>query len=375
MQQQQHADFAVVGAGIVGLAMTYHLAKKGKKVVVFERNSKAIGASIRNFGLVWPIGQMEGVAYNRAMKSREVWLELGAATGLQCQPTGSLHLAYAHDELAVLEEFLAGGREGCKLLSAAEVQQYSQAVKSHHLKGAMYSASEITVNPRLASATIAAYLQEQWGVTFRFNTAINTINKNTIETPNETWTFEHAYICSGADFETLYPSLYAAAPLTKCKLQMMRTVPQPGNWQLGPALCAGLTLLHYAAFTTCKSLDTLKTRIAAEMPAYMEWGVHLLVSQNGAGELTIGDSHEYGRDFEPFDKEFINELILQYLHTFMQAPSFNIQERWHGIYPKLTNGQTELILPAAENVTIVNGLGGAGMTLSFGLAHELTQSI
>ncbi len=30
------------------------------------------------------------------------------------------------------------------------------------------------------------------------------------------------FICSGADFETLYPEAFAGYPLTKCKLQMMR---------------------------------------------------------------------------------------------------------------------------------------------------------
>ena len=36
----------------------------------------------------------------------------------------------------------------------------------------------------------------------------------------------------------------------------------------------------------------------------------MLVSQNGRGELTIGDSHEYGDQIEPFDKTEIDEWIL-----------------------------------------------------------------
>jgi FAD dependent oxidoreductase TIGR03364 len=373
--QQQQADVAVIGAGIVGLAMAYHLAAKGKKVVLFERNSKAISASIRNFGLVWPIGQTAGKMYDRAMRSRATWKELATATGLQCQETGSLHLAYENDELAVLEEFAKaapGNNYTCELLAASAIGKYTQAIKTAGLKGALWSPTEMTVNPRQASAAIAKHLEDKMNVTVRFGTAINGISMPYIETKAEKWKVEEVFVCNGADFETLYPAEFAAAPLKKCKLQMMRSIPQPGNWQLGPALCAGLTLAHYSAFDNCKALQPLKARFAAEMPEYVKWGIHLLISQNGAGELTIGDSHEYGPDFEPFDKAFINDLILKYMHTFLQAPEYTIQEQWHGIYPKLTNGETDLVFSPEPHVTIVNGMGGAGMTLSFGLAQEIT---
>jgi len=102
----------------------------------------------------------------------------------------------------------------------------------------------------------------------------------------------------------------------------------------------------------------------------MEQDIHVLLSQTALGELTIGDHHEYGMTFDPFDREEINAAILRYLYTFAQAPSFELAERWHGIY-LLIKGKTEWILNLESGVTIVNALSGAGMTLSFGLAEEV----
>ncbi len=96
-----------------------------------------------------------------------------------------------------------------------------------------------------------------------------------------------------------------------------------------------------------------------------------MVSQNGNGELTIGDSHEYGLVHDPFDKQFINNLIIDYLHTFANFKNWDLMQSWNGIYPKMTNGKMELVMEAEPGVTIINGMGGNGMTLSFGLCEQV----
>ena len=99
-----------------------------------------------------------------------------------------------------------------------------------------------------------------------------------------------------------------------------------------------------------------------------------MVSQNGIGELTIGDSHEYGLKFTPFDSYHINKLILDMLKTFAHFKDWEMGSSWHGIYPKMTNGAMEFVYQVDDVVTIVNGMGGAGMTLSFGLGEEIVNT-
>jgi FAD dependent oxidoreductase TIGR03364 len=369
------ADVAIIGAGIVGLAFAHAHARKGRRVVVFERTERALGASIRNFGLIWPIGQPFGPLYNRALRSRNLWAEIAPRAGLWHAATGSLHLAYHATELAVLEELVSAGRNfdvGCELLTAAETLEKSHAVRRDGLLGALWSPTEINVDPRQALWTLPAWMERELGVTFRFGELVRGISMPAIETRSERWAVSEVVVCSGADFETLYPKQFAASGLTRCKLQMMRTAPQTDSWALGPSLCAGLTLTHYDSFKACPSLPALKSRFETEFPFHVKNGIHVLLSQTSLGELTIGDSHEYGLALSPFDREEINQAILGYLATFAIAPSFEIAERWHGIYPKLP-GKTEFIASPEKGVTIVNGLGGAGMTFSFGLAHETVR--
>ncbi len=366
-------DVAVVGAGIVGLAVAYTAAKKGQKVAVFERSPRAVGASVRNFGLLWPIGQPAGILLDRAMRSREIWLEIAQASGLWLKQNGSLQLAYHDDELAVLHDFYRNASEAgyrVNLLTANEVPTYSPAVKTQGLKGALWSTTECTVTSRQAIPQIAEFLEKEMGVEFRFGTAVTHVESKCLSDFYETWEAERIFICSGAEFETLYPRVFRESGITKCKLQMLRTASQPDDWDLGASLCAGLTLLHYSSFAHLESLTPVRERYERENPDFARFGVHVLVSQNRFGEIILGDSHEYGWDVSPFDNGAINNLIINYLNTFAQIPDASIAETWHGVYPKIL-GKTDFVLEVEPSIWIVNGLSGAGMTMSFGLAQEL----
>jgi FAD dependent oxidoreductase TIGR03364 len=372
-------DVAVIGAGIVGLAHALAAARRGKRVTVIERSPRASGASIRNFGMVWPIGQPPGPRLRRALRSREVWLELARGAGFAAEKCGAMHVAQHADELVVLEQFVQTYQDagyGARMMSGEDACAACPGLRRGRILGAMRTDRELCVDPREAIRTIPRHLESVHRVQFRFQTAAKHIEPGLIVLADgHTLRAERIIVCSGPEMELLFPDALRDAGIVKCKLQMMRTAPQPPEWRIGSHIAAGLTLLHYPAFAACPGLPALRGRLEAEFAEHLHVGIHVMVSQNSSGELVIGDSHQYGEAIEPFDDERIDRLILDYLGEFFQSPRPEIAQRWHGIYAKSTNGASEFVARPLPGIFVVNGLGGMGMTLSLGLAEETIESI
>ncbi|MBO0798497.1 MAG: FAD-dependent oxidoreductase, partial [Blastocatellia bacterium] len=258
----------------------------------------------------------------------------------------------------------------CQWLDPPQVILKSPAVKPEGLRGALWSPVETCVDPREVIAGLPAWLTREYEVQFAFARAVTAYDERRVYAGGEEYLADNLYVCTGEDLQTLFPEVFHG--LIRCKLQMMRTRSMAADWRIGPMLVGGLTLAHYRAFQDCPSLPALKDRFARELPAYLRYGIHVLVSQNGQGELTLGDSHEYGDEITPFDKVEIDELVLRYLDTFFHAPELQIASRWNGVYVK---HPTEPYFSArpVTGVTVVTGVGGAGMTLSFGLAERIVR--
>lgn len=362
-------DVCIVGAGIIGIAHAVLAIEKGLSVLIVEQEQLSYGASIRNFGLVWPIGQPQGHLFDRAMKSREKWVEMAEKAGFWALENGSLHVAHKHDEFEVLKEYHSKFGYKTNLLTPSEVLKISPHINQTNLIGGLFSQTEVNVDPKKAIYALCHWLSIQKNCEIKFGVKTLAVETGMIHTTVGSYHADQIYICNGADFLSLYPKVFEKSGLIKSKLQMMRTRPQPSDFKLGPTVCGGLTLRHYASFEQCETLNQLKVRVADKMYEYDRWGIHVMVSQNRENELVIGDSHEYGLSFDPFDKDEINTLILNYLKTFMHIEPIEIKETWHGIYAKLP-GQTEYEYSPEPGVKIINGFGGAGMTFSFGYAIE-----
>ncbi len=367
------SDVVIVGAGIVGLAHAWFAALQGRRVVVLDRDAEAQGATIRNFGMVWPIGQRLGVDYQRAIRSRAHWLTLRDRAGVWVNECGSLHIATEADEEQVLKEFVSSAETAgvdAQLLTRAELKNRFPQIVTDRARSALYSPVECCVEPRQAAKQIAAYLHTKHGVEFHWNTTVTQVHNGTLSTTTgESWSFQECLVCSGADMQTLFPREYAASGLRLCKLQMLATPPQPDGWRIGPHIAGGLTLLHYAAFAGCPTMQALRRRFQQTHAEELSNGIHVMASQNALGEVVIGDSHHYGLDISPFDSEFINTRILDYLKTLIMLPDSTIARRWHGHYVKHPD-RLQYTAEVQPGCTLIASPGGAGMTLSFALAEE-----
>ncbi len=367
-------DLVVVGAGIAGLAHAVEAVRRGWSVVVLERGARADGASVRNFGMVWPLGQRAGLDRERALRSRGVWLELAAKAGFWCRESGAVVAARTAEELAVIGEFSArsGAELGCEVLSSAAARERCPALRAEGLLGALWSPNELAIDPREAVARLTEWLSRQPGVEVRFGETVAEIGRGMAVTEaGGRFPARRFVVCSGVDTARLFPEIYAGQPLAVCTLQMMRTRPQPRGWRLGPHIASGLALRHYPAFDDCPSIGALRRRVATEHPELDAYGIHVLVAQNHLGELVLGDSHRYGdlggQDYLPR----IDELVMDCARELLGAPDLDPAARWTGTYLKRTDGGSLLTTEAEPGVRVVNALGGAGMTLSFAIAEEI----
>src|SRR3954447_6452380 len=204
-------DLPVVGAGIVGLAHALAAARGGKRVVVIDRDARANGASVRNFGFVTVTGQQRGECWRRARRSRDVWAEIAPLAGLRVEQRGLLMVARRPEARAVLEAYLATEMgEGCELLGPAAARARCPQLAAGPLAGALWSPHDVRVESRAAIPALAAYLEEALGVTVLRRAQARVGAAPRLETTSGTVHAEACVVCPGDDFFTLFPERLAA---------------------------------------------------------------------------------------------------------------------------------------------------------------------
>ncbi len=371
---RQTFDLAVVGAGICGLAQALAAARRGKRVIVIDRDAQANGASIRNFGFVSVSGQQAGAGWHRAMRSRDIWLEVAADARIPVLSRGVLTIARRREARAVLEAFLATEMgAGCRLVEPDQVGAYGGGLKTERFAGALHSPHELRVESREAIPQLAAYLAERHGVTFLRETAVHAAAPPRLETSRGPVDADAVVVCPGDDFNTLHRERIAAYGLTRCKLHMLRLRPDRFDARLPPVM-SDLSLIRYLGYAELPEAAALRSTLEAEQGEHIRNGVHLIAVRSADGSLVVGDSHHYASTPDPFAPAEIDDLILDEYAQVFDGPLPRVEARWTGTYASATE-RLMLVDRPADAIRVVIITSGTGASTCFAIAEEVIADL
>ena len=362
------SDVLVVGAGIVGLAHASAAISRGLTVTIIDRDARAVGASVRNFGHCCVTAQ-SGELRDLALVAREKWLDHAALAGFFSTTSGALAIARSVTELAVLEELSASREKGrVELVSTAQARGLLRSEADAAIVGGALLRDDLRVDPREAVASLAAWLATQPGVTVLWQTSFLGAADGVAATSRGEIRAQRTIICVGHDLDYLYPDFAAERQIERCALQMMR-VEAPSGMVLRPAVLTGTSMLRYPAFAETEAADALRLEMAAERQDLLGIGANIMFTQRPNGTLIVGDSHRYATTLDPFLAESTSSTLLTEIEKVLGVDQLRVKERWQGIYASSPQ-QAFLSEEVAPGVTVAIVTSGVGMTISFGLAEK-----
>lgn len=361
-------DLAVAGAGILGLGHALAAARAGLKVVVIERDLRANGASIRNFGFVTVTGQARGEVWRLARRARDIWADVAPQAGVAVEHRSLVLTLRRPESVATAEAFLATEMgEGCELLNAAELKRRHPEITAPDALGALTSPHELRVDSTRALPKLAAWLAQEHGVEFRMGETVLRAAPPVIETSRGTLHADRAVICPGDDFSSLFPERIEPFRLKRCRLTMLQLASPGFRWPAG--VMSDLGLVRYRGYADLPEAEPLKRRLQAEQAEHLAHGVHLIVVQNSDGSLVVGDSHHYDDLPTPFAEAESERLILDEFRraTGLEPPP--VLSRWTGVYA-VSDERAYLVDAPSPNVRLAIVASGTGASTAFAIGED-----
>jgi sarcosine oxidase, subunit beta len=161
------ADVVIVGGGLMGAATAFFLAKRGRSVILLERNLVGQHASGTNFGNVRRQGRFLP-QLPLANRSLEIWGRLPELIGEDAEfaPTGHVRVAFSQADAAALELHARDVKPyglDLEILSGNTLRARFAFLSPKALAGS-YSPLDGHANPRLAAPAIGRAAGRAGGV-------------------------------------------------------------------------------------------------------------------------------------------------------------------------------------------------------------------
>lgn len=239
------ATTVVVGAGIIGSSVAYHLTELGHKdVLVLERASVASGTSWHAAGL---IASGRGTHFLTSLSKYGVdfYEQLESRTGVDVhlrQP-GSITLCRTPgrlDEVRYSDMVARHNGVPSRLLTPDEVVELHPLASTYKLLGGMYHSRDGHVNPGLSALAIAKLAHDN-GATFREGVSVTGIStiKNRVSVVHTTLgdvECENLVLAAGLWTRDLAEAMGAKVPLWPAAHVHVRTNAVPGAEEPLPVL-------------------------------------------------------------------------------------------------------------------------------------------
>jgi sarcosine oxidase subunit beta len=144
-------DVVIIGAGIVGSSIAYHLARHKLRVILLERGHIASGSSGACDGMVFLQSKKPGIHLELAIESRQRFQLLAEElpVSIEYEPAGGMVVIESETQLAAMEQFVAAQRENgldVSLLTGSQARR-SEPHLSSHILGATHCPLDGQVNP------------------------------------------------------------------------------------------------------------------------------------------------------------------------------------------------------------------------------------
>ncbi|HET6938839.1 MAG TPA: FAD-dependent oxidoreductase [Nocardioides sp.] len=154
------AEIVVIGGGVIGASVAYHLTKLGKTdVLLLEQGHLSGGTTWHAAGLVGPLRASES-GTRLVQYSAQLYAELEAETGLATgyKGCGGLVLARTEERLVQLRRTAANGAAydmECEVVTPERAQELWPVMQVDDLTGALWLPGDGTVNPTDLTQSLA----------------------------------------------------------------------------------------------------------------------------------------------------------------------------------------------------------------------------
>ncbi|UWR22220.1 FAD-dependent oxidoreductase [Sulfitobacter sp. S190] len=359
-----HARVVIIGGGVIGCSVAYHLTKLGwKDVVLLERKQLTSGTTWHAAGLIAQLRASANMT-KLAKYSQELYGNLEAETGVATgfKRVGSITAALTgerHEE--ILRQAAMARAFGVEVeeISAAEVKQRYEHLNIEGVTGAVYLPKDGQGDPANIALALAKGAR-QGGARVIERTAATGVTRDGRRITGVDWqrgdetghiTADHVVNCGGMWGHSVGRMLGVNVPLHACEHFYIVTEAIPGLTQL-PVLRVPDECAYYKE-------DAGKMLLGAFEPVAKPWTLDI------PKDFEFDQLPEDFDHFEPILERAVERMPMLAeagIHTFFNGPeSFTPDDAYHlGLAPEMDN----VWVAAGFNSIGIQSAGGAGMALA-----------